>query len=383
MTGSRGSRRAGQGKLRACPPSASAAGGARGAAPQLSAERKAWGEGTHLPISPSPPLPISTRPVRVCGRGHSPRRGAHRAAGPDAARSAAPPPRRPRNAAPHRAMQPGQRHNTPRDIRLPAIGRRAERRARRPLSAAVTPAAREGAAGAHTPRTHSHKDRRAAPRGVRGALGGGAGAGQGAGAARGGAEPWRPRRRQPLSIGRPGSAARVNYVCPGQRRGVAGCGLGPARRTPSSLPVTYSAELGEFHSEATARRARSCGRQQRIRAAPAGAVNTGSHPRGPGADGPGRRCPPAPPRGIRAAAPRGDAAELRAVPPAAGILAQAWRRGPHRAGIDRAHIPFPYRPLCWQSRPGVTLGSAPRSVSCPLPAPHLVDRAKHMDVKFI
>lgn len=252
-----------------------------------------------LSVSLPPSLPAAAHlspPVRVGERGHSPRRGAHRAAGPDAARSAAPPPRRPRNAAPHRAMQPGQRHNTPRDIRRPAIGRRAERRARRPLSAAVTPAAREGAAGAHTPRTHSHKDRRAAPRRVRGAPGGGAGAGQGAGAARGSAEPCRPQRRQPLSIGRPGSAARVNYACPGQRRGVAGCGLGsarlgPARRTPSSPPITYSAELGGFHSEATARRARSCGRQQRIRAAPAGAVNTGSHPRGPQADGPGRRCP--------------------------------------------------------------------------------------------
>lgn len=157
VTGSRGCRRAGQRKFRASlrqrrrrGAGVCSATGARSS--------KAWGEGT-LSLSlppcrcPSPP----TRPVRVCGRGHSPRRGAHRAAGPDAAPSAAPPPRRPRNAAPHRAMQPGQRHNTPRDIRRPAIGRRAERRARRPLSAAVTPAAREGAAGAHTTRTHTQR----------------------------------------------------------------------------------------------------------------------------------------------------------------------------------------------------------------------------------
>lgn len=281
--------------------------------------------------------------MRVGGPGHSPRRGAHRAAGPDAARSATPPPRRPRNAAPHRAMQPGQSHNTPRDIRRPAIGRRAERRARRPLSAAVTPAAREGAAGAHTPRTHSHKDRRAAPRRVRGAPGDGAGAGQGAGAARGSAEPCRPQRRQPLSIGRPGSAARVNYACTGQCRGAAGCGLGSVRRTPSSPSITYSAELGEFHSEATARRPRSCWRQQRIRAAPAGAVNTGSHPRALRADGPGRRCPLSRPGGFRqrrrAGMRQSSGRCLRRRNPRPGV-AERPSPGQHRQH-GRLHIGFP------------------------------------------
>ncbi|CAN8194988.1 unnamed protein product [Coccothraustes coccothraustes] len=48
----------------------------------------------------------------------------------------------------------------------------------------------------------------------------------------------------------------------------------------------------------------------------------------------GPALPPDPARGIQAAAPREDTAELRAVPPAVGILSQAWRRGPHRASID-------------------------------------------------
>lgn len=139
---------------------------------------------------------------------------------------------------------PGQRHNTPRDIRRPAIGRCVEGRVGQPLSGAVTPAARRGAAGAHTPRTHSHKDRRAAPRWAGGAGGGGWRSGAGSGgppAPRGAAEPCRPQRRpqrrQPLSIGRPGWAARVNYACPGQRRGVtvaAGCGR---RARPGPAPA--------------------------------------------------------------------------------------------------------------------------------------------------
>lgn len=156
--------------------------GPGGAAPPLGHEGESVGRGHP---SPCLPLPVSVRlPAArwgAAGGAHSPRRGrrasGQRAAGPErgAARSGAPPPRRPRNAAPHRAMQPGQRHNTPRDISRPAIGRRAEGRARQPLSGAVTPAAREGAAGAHTPRTHSHKDRRAALHSVRGAGSGGAG----------------------------------------------------------------------------------------------------------------------------------------------------------------------------------------------------------------
>lgn len=86
--------------------------------------------------------------------------------------------------------------------------------------------------------------------------------------AQGSTEPRRPQRRQPLSIGRPGRAARVNYACPGQRRGVtaaAGCGrrarpgpapLGPSPGRPPGCPaITYSVELGGFHSEAKTRRA--------------------------------------------------------------------------------------------------------------------------------
>lgn len=150
-------------------------GGPGGGCPAAEARRgKCGARAPRLPARRCPSPSVSPPPGegRRAGGAHSPRRGRRAsgrgAAGPErgAARSGAPPPRRPRNAAPHRAMQPGQRHNTPRDIRRPAIGRRAEGRARQPFSGAVTPAAREGAAGAHTPRTHSHKDRRSAPRSV-------------------------------------------------------------------------------------------------------------------------------------------------------------------------------------------------------------------------
>lgn len=345
MTGNRGSRRAGQGKLRASLPSASAAGGARGAAPLLGRGAQSvgrWHPSPCLSLSPSLPLPISARPVRVGGLGHSPRRGAHRAAGPDAARSAAPPPRRPRNAAPHRAMQPGQRHNTPRDIRRPAIGRRAERRARRPLSAAVTPAAREGAAGSRSPHTLTQRSPRCPSQGSRSPRRRcRSGAGSGSGPGQSGAVPatapaaavhWPPGQRRESKL-----------PCLGQRRGAAGCWLGPAPRTPSSPPITYSAELGEFHSEATARGARSCGRQQRIRAAPAGAVNTGSHPRGPRADGPGRRCPLGRPGAAGGGAARGCGGAPGGGPcrrnPRPGV-AERPSPGRHRQH-GRLHIGFP------------------------------------------
>lgn len=228
----------------------------------------------------------------------------------------------------------------------------------------------------------------------------------------GSAEPRRPRRRQPLSIGRPGRAARVNYAGPGQRRGVtaaAGCGRRarpqprhgplplfppPAPLPAQQPPVTYSVELGGFHSEAKTRRA------EKLREAavhPHSPRSGSKHGKpGPGRGGAagqpgrGRRSPPDPASGFQAAALHGDAAEPRVVPAAFVILAQTWRRGPHRPSTGSPAAFSSHRLSVRDS--GRLFGrtsKVERRRPCHAPRParfsalRLAYVASHMDVKFI